>query len=235
MTKHKSMKTIFLSALAAVCCNVAFAQGFAFGAKGGLTLGLQKWNGQDRDPSLSWNGSLFLESAGDDNTFLYYTELGIHNKGSATVRQRFVDNLGNEYPRERYQYIFQNLSLLFGGKSRFPLGGGNTKGHYILALRGDYNLSEKGRFYTFNDEYVNKFTYGLTAGVGMEIPFGERMGLVFDLALSPDFSRQILVPPGRYYDPITNQAYTLTEQRVTNTAFEFTIGLRFDRSWEYEE
>ena len=55
-------RIIFLSVVWFALGHTAYAQGFAFGAKGGLTVGIQQWESFQRDPLLRYHGDLFVES-----------------------------------------------------------------------------------------------------------------------------------------------------------------------------
>ena len=68
------------------------AQTFAWGVKGGLLVGLQKWESLQQDPLLKYQGSMFIESVPEDNSFALYGQAGLHLKGSAIRNQRFINN-----------------------------------------------------------------------------------------------------------------------------------------------
>ena len=56
------------------------AQGFAWGIKGGFTLGTQNWNGFERDPLIKYHGILFIESL-SFNCYLSCSCLDCHRPG----------------------------------------------------------------------------------------------------------------------------------------------------------
>lgn len=217
-----------------LCSVVALsAQSYAFGFKGGLTIGTQKWNSYEREALFSWNGHVFIESLPEESSFVLYGQLGYHNKGSAIVSQAFFDPVrGIDFKRQRNNYIFKNISLILGGKNRYALSE-SMVGYYMLGVRGDYNLGTNTNLFEGFEQFVNKFTYGATLGGGVEFPIADRVGLVLEFQVSPDFSRQILVPPGQYRNAITNQIINVRQQEVRNTAFEVTLGVRLERIIEY--
>ncbi len=209
------------------------AQSYAFGFKGGLTIGTQKWNNYEREALFSWNGHVFIESLPEESNFVLYGQLGYHNKGSAIISQAFFDPVsGIDFERRRFDYVFKNISLILGGKNRYPISE-STVGYYMLGIRGDFNLGTNTDLFEGFEQFINKFTYGATLGGGIEFPIADRVGLILEFQVSPDFSRQILVPQGQYRNAVTNQLVTVQQQEVRNTAFEVTVGLRLERIIEY--
>lgn len=209
------------------------AQSYAFGFKGGLTIGTQKWNSYEREALFSWNGHVFIETIPEDSNFVVYGQLGYHNKGSAIVSQAFFDPINNiEYDRRRNNYVFKNISLILGGKNRYAVSE-SMIGYYMLGLRGDFNIGTNSALFEGFDQFINTFTYGATLGGGVEFPIADNVGLILEFQVSPDFSRQILVPPGQYRNAVTNQVVSVSQQEVRNTAFEITVGLRLEQIIEY--
>ena len=51
------------------CSTMTFAQYAAHGVKGGLTIGTQKWNGQDREALFSYHAGYIYESYTSNNKF----------------------------------------------------------------------------------------------------------------------------------------------------------------------
>ncbi len=212
------------------------AQGFAFGVKGGLTMGFQKWNGYERSVLPRYNGSIYLETVPAEKRFSLFGELGYHIKGSR-VKSFFREINTNQISRRNIDTEFRNVSLVFGGKSAYPISVNNTKLYYMFGIRGDYNVLYDGDFnLPFNDEDVNKFTYGFSVGGGVEIPFSRLIGMTVEAQLSPDVRAQVYYPAGKYnYTTSTGNLIPVGETRVINMAFEITVGFRFLRVVEYIE
>lgn len=221
------------------------AQSYAFGVKGGLTVGFQKWDQAfQRDPLYRYHAIAFIESAEEENQFSLFAQAGYHVKGSAvrTFRQTVIVN-GNQFiiPGMTIPFEFRNVSLTLGGKKKFDLGI-ESKFYYLLGIRGDYTVSTKLRpdFVSENDPYallypvepfVNKFNYGITAGGGLEFPFSEYIAGILEFTFNPDFSRQYNQPPiENVINPNPNggsSTFTVRERQITNMTLEVTLGLRF--------
>ena len=220
----------------------SWAQGSAFGVKGGLTMGFQKWNDFDQQPLFRYHGIVFIESLGDN---VLFAQAGYHVKGSALRNLRFTNpisgNIGS-VPAQDFQ--FRNVSLTVGAKKKHNMGTGNSKAYYMLGLRGDYtintNLKEyENPNYPFitswpTDSWVRRFNYGMTVGGGFEFPFSELMGGMLEFTLNPDLSKQYYQPAiDNVYDPYTGTNRSIRERRITNITLEVTFGLRFLRVVEY--
>lgn len=213
------------------------AQGFAFGAKGGLTLGFQKWNNYERSPLPSYNGSIYLESLPEDKRFSVLGQLGYHVKGSR-IRGFYRDFNSGDLRRITSDTKFNNLSLMLGMKSAYSLTNRGLRGYYLLGIRGDYNLkySFDQRTNSFLDEDVNKFTYGLTLGGGFEFPLSKLISSTLEIQISPDVRPQVFFPAGKYsYVDQSGNQIPAQETKVINTVFEITLGFRFLRLVEYIE
>lgn len=228
--------------------NFIQAQGYAFGVKGGLTIGTQNWSGLEQDPLVKYHGIAFIESLSDDNEFAIFAQLGYHIKGSAQRNRRFTSVItGNIVQPKAKEFLFNNLSLTLGGKQKFNFSG-STKVYYGFGIRLDYTLSTNLDEYTdFNlrnpayaiypfDEptFINEFNYGVYLGGGFEIPFGELTGMVLEFSVNPDFSLQYRQPPiPNVTDPYTGNERTLQERKIRNLTFEVTAGFRFLNKIEY--
>lgn len=229
-------KLLFLLALIATTATMN-AQGFAFGAKGGLTLGFQKWNGYERSPLPSYNGSIFIESLAEEKRFSVFGEIGYHVKGSR-INSFYREFTSGNIRRVRIDTEFRNASLTLGMRSAHALGSSGLKGYYLLGIRGDYNLSYNldQRVETFKDEDVNKLTYGLTLGGGIEVPLTKLVGMTLEVQISPDVRPQVFYPAGKYIRlDFSGNPISVPETKVINTVFEITVGFRFLRVVEYEE
>lgn len=221
------------------------AQGYAFGIKGGLTVGFQRWDQSfQRDPLYRYHGILFVESLNDDNAFALFAQGGYHIKGSAirTFATTYQIPSGGfeRFPAFTIPFEFRNVSLTLGGKKKFDLGL-SSKYYYLLGIRGDYTVSTKLRpdFIEPNnpyallypiDSYVNKFNYGITVGGGLEWLFSEYVGGVVEITVNPDFSKQYNQPR---IDNIINpfpvggsNITSIPERQINNLTIEITLGLR---------
>lgn len=229
-------------------CQVVDAQSFAFGVKGGLTIGTQQWgNSFERDALFRYHGIAFIETLPDGNDFAILAQAGYHVKGSS-IRTNFFTTAG-----DRRQLVtpfeFNNISLTLGGKKKYDVGRGNMRLFYMFGVRGEYtvrtNLGPQdliednpylARIYPF-EGFVNKFTYGATVGGGVEVPLGDLVGMSLEFTVNPDFSNQYNQPQiDNVIDPnpnATRPTFTIPERQIRNLTFEVTAGFRFLRIVEY--
>jgi len=220
------------------------SQSYAFGLKGGLTLGTQKWNSFDRDPLFKYNFIAFIESAEETGAFSVFAQAGYHVKGSA-IRIR-GNNLSGGTFKLAQQFEFQNLSLVLGGKQRYELAGGRTKAYYLLGIRGDYTVATNlGDFQEFNErnptsaifpfeQFVQKLNYGVTVGGGFEFSFSEFVAGILEFTVNPDFSKQYNQPTiPNLYDPFTMNNRSIPERSIRNITLEVSLGIRFLHKIEY--
>ncbi len=239
------MRILLLACLLLFITISTNAQSYAFGIKGGLTVGTQKWDQSfQRDPLYRYHAIAFIESAEEENRFALFAQGGYHIKGSAirTFRQTVIVN-GNQFeiPSMTIPFEFRNISVTLGGKRKYDFGV-SSKVYYLLGIRGDYTVSTILRpdFVNENDPYaliypiepfVNKFNYGITAGGGFEFPFSEYIGGILEFSINPDFSRQYNQPPiNNVINPNPNggsNLITIRERQITNLTIEATLGLRF--------
>ncbi|MEM6317648.1 MAG: hypothetical protein AAF960_08255 [Bacteroidota bacterium] len=220
------------------------AQSFAWGVRGGLLVGLQKWEGFQRDPLLKYSGNVFIESVPEGNAFALFAQAGLHLKGSAIRNQRFFFPNGDEYRPPTTEFIFRNVSVVLGAKQKFDFGL-NGKKYYSFGLRGDYTVSTNLDDYktpsnpapfTFPDNFfVRKFNYGVSVGGGLEFPLSELIGAVVDLSLNPDVSFQYQQPAlGNVVSPSNpGQTISIPERKIVNVTLELSVGFRFLRIVEY--
>ncbi len=216
------------------------AQGAIFGVKGGLTVGIQRWQNQDRDPLFTYNGDLFVESLPADGKFSLFLQLGYHNRGSAT---RFLGgtNAGGQSIQARtIKYEFRNIALGAGAKQRFDFGA-VAKAYYSIGMRLEYTLGTNlddflifnTLFYPSND-FVRKINYGFIAGGGLELPLSEYVIGFIELNIHPDFSNQYYQPYlENIYDPRTRLFQSLPERAIKNVSLELVVGVGFLRKIEY--
>ncbi len=248
MTKKFEVLLLFLSLFP----FGLFAQSSAFGIKGGLTMGTQKWdNSFQQDPLFRYHAIAFIESANEEEPFSIYAQGGYHVKGSAIRTYRTTiqrpDGSFDEIPAHTTAFEFKNISLGLGSKQKFPLGSGFNQVYYMLGVRAEYTVDtdfDTNDFYSDGnfpiyypvEDFVNNFTFGATIGGGIEIPFSELTGMVFELTVNPDFTRQYSQPQiNNIINPNPNGPNTVTipERQITNLTFEATIGFRFLRKVVY--
>ena len=235
----------------ALCCSLAvhsFAQSYAFGLKGGLTVGTQKWDSSfEREPLLRQHVIAFIESAEEEEPFALFAQAGYHVKGSAirTFRGVYtqIDGTQVDVPANSTPFLFNNISLTLGAKQKFDFSG-EKKLYYLFGIRGDYTVSTKlrpdnlsasasllyGNIYPF-EEFVNRFNYGATIGGGIELPFAALTGMMLELSVNPDFSFQYNQPEIRNVinpNPFggTNRV-DIPERQIVNLTFELSLGFRF--------
>ncbi|MEL7117861.1 MAG: hypothetical protein AAFO07_00415 [Bacteroidota bacterium] len=224
------------------------AQSYAFGVKGGLTVGLQRWGNtfNSREPLFRYHGDLFIETADSDEPFALFASGGYRIKGSAIRFRRQVATLPDgsvrEFGAQTIPFEFHNLSVVLGAKQKFPMGYSDSKLYYSFGVRVDYTIDTKLRpdfieeddpfaiFYPI-EGFVNEFNYGITVGGGIEVPFTELIGMILELNVSPDFSRQYNQPQINNVintSPFaTNPTVTIPERMITNLVFELSLGFRF--------
>lgn len=221
------------------------AQSYAFGVKGGLTAGFQKWNNYDKDPLYAYHSIIFIESAPEDNQFAVFAQAGYHVKGSAIRNRNFFNPInGNIVKPPTQKFLFNNVSLTLGGKQKYNWGV-NNKFYYLFGFRGDYTINTNFEEYeeinqAFNslfypdDAFVRKWNYGATIGGGVEFPLSDYVAVLLEFTVNPDFSRQYFQPPiENVFDPYTGQNRALREAEVRNTTFEISVGFRFLHEVEY--
>lgn len=233
-----------LCVVASIAFYTAHGQSYAFGLKGGLTIGTQKWdNSFQRDPLFRQHVIAFIESAEENEPFALFAQGGYHVKGSSIRTYRSVYTLPDgklvEVPALSTPFVFNNASVTVGAKQKFDFTGAK-KLYYMLGIRGDYTVSTNLRpddlsyylspIYPF-EEYVNKFNYGATVGGGVELPFTDLVGMVLEFTINPDFTKQYnqpLIPNVINPNPFggTN-VIDIPERQITNVTFELTLGFRF--------
>ena len=235
--------------------NFTSAQGFVWGAKGGLAIGNQRFNegGTFNNGLLfKYHGDLFIESAGENATSVIYAQAGYHIRGHA---RRFRSGQAFNYQTQQFEatsgyteeFLFNNLALILGFKKRGVLGSDNA--FYAIGLRGEYNLSNNlydgstassGIFslYVPTKEFVNKLNYGLSLSGGYEFPFTDLAGGFVEFSIHQDISRQYFQPmiPVNFTDPISgSRISSIPEQSIRNLSFEITVGIKFLRKVVYTD
>jgi Outer membrane protein beta-barrel domain len=227
----------------------ATAQGYAFGVKGGLAIGQQKWNtggASTNNLLFKYQGSVFIESvsAADKGQSVLFAEAGYHTRGSA-FRYRSgaaydPNGILTQVDGFTEEFIFKNVGLILGAKRRGVLG--KEKAFFTVGIRGEYtvgtNLESAERNTLFvssypQKEFVRKLQYGLSISGGYEFPFSELVGGFVEFSVHPDLSLQYFRPQFPAFDPYQRINIIVPEQGIRNTSFELTIGFRFLKKIEY--
>lgn len=226
---------IILFMLSAMWCQDVQAQSFIFGAKGGMTMGIQQWNGFTRDPLFRWHADAYVESWQEENRYAIFASLGYHVRGG-TIRTRawYDDQTMTEFDGGVTNMVFNNLVLGLGGKQKFNVGL-DSRVYYLVGVRGEYTMGVDFDGGMVNYEGAqNNFVFGVTAGGGFEFPFSRYMGMFIEFSVQPDFTKQIFLPrqDTGFSDPSGN-LIVLQEQNVYNLSLEFTVGFRFLREVIY--
>ena len=223
------------------------AQSSVLGIKSGLSLGFQQWNSIDQDALFGFNISAYIETLdNEDDKSSLLAQVGFHQRGSAKRNVQLIDNngnfSGNVFTRN---YLFNNVALELGFKSRLGTKASGARIYYMLALRGEYTLSTNLSDYevpgllSFDpiDAFVRKLNYGFTFGGGLEKQFSKYFGLMLELSVQPDLSYQYREEygsnPPTVINPYTGNPITLRDRKIRNLSFEITLGLRFLREVVY--
>ncbi len=217
-------------------------QSYAFGLKGGPSLGFQRWGEGNRQVLWAHHVAGFIESHSEEGGGSMYAQLGYHVRGSAIRFQAISWGSNNFLGQRTDEFRFNNASLQVGFKSRALQP--RSVLYYFFGLRGEYTLSTNlsdyndfvanGLYYPV-DTYVRKFNYGISIGGGWEFPFGELVAGIIELSFHPDFSRQYDSPPiPNVIDPFfPGTTRTIPDRRITNYSAELSLGIRFLRKIEY--
>jgi hypothetical protein len=210
-------------------------QSYAFGIKGGPSLGSQKWNGfNGREPLLRYHGLLFIESHNEESQSSLFAQTGYHIRGSALRTFAYYDEfIMQNVPARTSNMEFKNISLAVGAKRKHDLG--ISKAYYLFGLRGEYTVdTEMQGFMRIYEGLENKFLFGVIAGGGIEFPFSRFISGIFEVTVSPDLSKQIyLFPQDTGFTDQNGNPIILREQSISNVSFEVTLGLRFLREIIY--
>jgi opacity protein-like surface antigen len=211
------------------CSTMAFAQYAAHGVKGGLTIGTQKWNGQDREALFSYNAGYVYENYTSNEKFSYLLELGYHVKGSA-VRTNFYDLSGN-LRQITTRNKFGQAGLLIGAKSVLDTKFAGAKVYYLIGARLEYTATDSIETIANLSNYINRVNYGITVGGGLEFKIADKALVCFEVQISPDFSQQIFMPPGNYIANYGGNTVFVQfqEQKVINTVVEIGAVLKLQR------
>lgn len=238
------MKRILLLAVIGLFLVPAFstAQSYAFGIKGGPSLGFQRWGEGQRNVLYVYHGAAFIESAPEDGAGIIYAQAGYHVRGSA-LRFQAINFGNNQFLGQRTdEFRYNNVSLQLGFKNRVPKVSSSL--YYFFGVRGDYTLGTNlgvyedfisaGLYYPAKT-YVRKFNYGISIGGGWEFPFAELVSGIVEFSFHPDFSRQYDQPSiPNVIDPFfPGVTRTIPDRRIVNYTAEISLGLRFLRKITY--
>ncbi len=241
------MRRVFIILISFCFMTDLAAQGMAFGIKGGPLLGFQRGQGAQASALISYHGIAYIESLPPGNEYAFFLQAGYHKRGSARQRLNFNGfSTNNIIPRG---YEFSNAVLAAGLKKKYNWR--DRKTYYAIGFRGEYNINNNLEDFqnitfvngqtSFNSsiqypfpEGVNKLTYGIMLGGGIEFEFTELVGGLIEFSVNPDLGPQYDAPAiPNVLDPFTGNTITIPERRFLNTTFEITFGLRFLRIVEY--
>ena len=224
--------------------SFAQAQGSVYSIKGGLTLGMQKWDNHlgRRNPLTSYHIIAAIEELPEDPRFTIFAQLGYHARGTS-MRTTFFSNSGNRFD-QNLAIQFNNIALAVGAKKKLNNWRKMTP-YYMLGVRGEYTVKTNlAQFQKYNinypiypydkKEYIKKFNYGAIFGGGFEFPFNDLMGGLLEFTVNPDFSRQYEQPAiSGVINKYNNQPINIPQRKIVNLTFEISLGLRFLRKVEY--
>lgn len=229
------MRIVIVLLVLLSCLQVGESQSCWFGIRGGPALGIQQWNGYERQPLFAGHVGVFVETLDEDKTLgSLFASLGLHQRGSS-VRPRFSSIQNTQISGINFK--FNNISLQLGAKKFF-------KGdfYYMLALRGEYtaftNLKKLEERYNSSffplEGFVRPVTGGFTAGGGWQYEISELYGVSVELSVSPDFFNQYNSPLIEgVVSPFNGQPVTIRANQIRNTTVELTVAMRFLRKVEY--
>ncbi len=223
--------------------------GYFFGIKGGLSLGSQDWSTIETELRPGYHVAGFLETIPTRGTFSFWGQLGYHQRGSRISRRRALTFQGNQVRLPSEAFVFNNASLGIGGKQVVAY----TKLadlYYLIGLRAEYTLSTNlgvydqltatqgiafRRNYPIDSyEFINRLTYGVTAGGGAYLLLSERVGALVELSVQPDLSFQYNQGTiDNVINPVGGGNTTLGEQAIRNVTIELSVAFRFLRSFVY--
>ena len=243
------MRFVFSILLFTAVFGQMSAQSTAFVLNGGLSIGFQKWdNSFDRQPLYKYHVALAIESVNNEtDDAAVFMQFGYHIRGSATRFRFFYQGGGiDEYSQE---FQFRNLSLILGGKQKFPLGR-RSRYFYYGGVRGDYTLNtnidelagaqtlQYAIYYPFVGS-MRRWMAGVSAGGGIEFPFTDLIGGQLTFSVHPDFLYQYNQPSisnvTNPYDPTGSTKITIPERRIRNITLELSFGLRLLRKVVYAD
>ena len=235
------LKIIFLLINLFLIKNINAQNGFAWGVKGGLTAGRQNTNNSNSQFLPRYHGALFIESLAEDNKSAMYAQAGYHVRGSA---YRYfgafnIPGTNQTFRPSTSTFQFRNIAAIVGFKKYKPINE-DLRYFFNFGVRGEYTLSTNlpsqsaglGGYFLVS-EAVRKFNYGTTIGAGIEKKMSDLFGLVGEISISPDLSKQYYSPPTIGFNPYTLQNETYSERSIRNFSLEISFGLRYLRKVVY--
>ncbi|HHB79029.1 MAG TPA: hypothetical protein ENK85_07335 [Saprospiraceae bacterium] len=227
--------------------HFAQAQGAVYTLKGGLSLGMQKWDNQlgRRNPLTSYHIIAAIEELPEDPRFTIFAQAGYHARGTS-MRTTLFSTGGQRFDQD-FAIRFNNLALSVGAKKKLNVMG-NLTPYYLLGVRGEYTLKTNlAQFQQYNTcygiypydkkEFIKKFNYGAIFGGGFEFPFTDLLGGLIEFTVNPDFSRQYEQPAItgiiNTCGSVGNGPTSTPQRSITNLTFEISLGLRFLHKVEY--
>lgn len=227
--------------------NALEAQSTAYVIQAGPTLGTQRWdNGADRQMLFGRHLTLGFETVDfEENKNALLAQFGYHVKGSAT-RFNLVNANGGIFNTFSESFRYNILSSLFAAKQKKPLGANdNNRYFYFGGIRADYVLSNNVDELIARNPFLsiyypqagalNRWTFGVSIGGGLEFNFRELVGGQLTFTLSPDLTNLYNQPPiQNVQNPFggTGQNITVSQRRIRNTAFEVSLGARLIKKVE---
>jgi len=106
------LKNILVLAVCLFTSISVYSQSFWFGPKGVVSFNIQNWDGFQRQPFLSFNGDVFIETEDEFSRSSFYAQLGIHTRGSSTRVNFFNGGAQNQ------SFRFNNLVFEAGAKQK---------------------------------------------------------------------------------------------------------------------
>ncbi|NOT37003.1 MAG: hypothetical protein HOP11_06465 [Saprospiraceae bacterium] len=226
------MRIIVLTIL--IGLNFIHAQSTGYGIRGGLGLSSQRWaSGSDRDPLLTYHGDFTIDIESEKGN-VFYIATGYHQRGSAIIFSRFVDQNGNTQPGGSFGMKFHNVGLEIGVKKARKLE--SWKVLYGVGARVEYNAKTQIDVFPEYTDFIVRTTAGLSLHGSVERNLNKFVVFGLEGRVSPDFTRQIYVPPGTpYFDPTTGGVRNGPEQSIRNFGIELSLTLKFLQIIEYIE
>ncbi|MEO7175644.1 MAG: hypothetical protein ABIV51_07270 [Saprospiraceae bacterium] len=210
------------------------AQGNAWGIKGGMSMTTQTWNGFQKDPLFNWHADIYYENVPDVKKAAFFIEGGYHVRGFVFRNPSFQTNQGNLIYAKTFRNKCHNISVMLGGK-KYISNSGNSKFYYGLGVRGEFTVASDFEIYEGYEDYVRKINAGVTLSGGWQFPVTEFFQGVFEMRVSPDFTKQIFAPPGYFPNTYTGVNEPYPEQNVRNVSFEVALGFRIFTPYDDEE
>lgn len=232
-------KVFYLLIVCMSLSSLIKGQGFYWGPKAGLTIGLQNWNNTERSPLFSYHANVFIESIDIDYKGSLYAQIGYHTRGSS------INVFGLNGFRLSDGYKFRNISLQLGAKKRLRNEKLSTP-YYFFGLRLEYLVSDN--LQSFQDRFsqsvsslfypipgfANKIVYGVSIGGGVEFLGSAYVQPAIEFTISPDLSLQYQSPViPNVISPYDGRTISIPERRIRNVTFEVSLVVRFLREVIY--